>query len=159
MTHTIKHQYDELLPASLPGLEIHVVYHCESEITFDEYGDEESNRLIEMFFRIDGHNPPMYKIPKETDGKEWREFLALLRESARQALWAKALRVAVAFPVHEQMMAAERWQRTGDLEQSLSAFPAPTTTKTARNSKGLARNCGTTPGGLVNVCESALKRE
>lgn len=115
MTHTIKHQYDELLPASLPGLEIHVVYHCESEITFDEYGDEESNRLIEMFCRIDGHKPPMYKIPKETDGKEAREFLGLLRESARQALWAEALR-----QVAGKGVPAYQWMVTGSA--NLSAF-------------------------------------
>lgn len=115
MTHHIAHQYDELLPASLPGLEIHVVYHCESEIVFDEGGNEESNRLIEMFCRIDGHKPPMYKIPQETDGKEAREFLARLRESARQALWAEALKQAATFEPIDRPMLANHWQATGKI--------------------------------------------
>lgn len=124
MTHHIAHQYDEILPASLPGLEIHVVYHCESEITFDEYGDEESNRIISIAPTVNGQPAPFATFPRENGSEDEKRFLALLRESARQALWAKALRVAVAFPVHEQMMAAERWQRTGDLEQSLLKFEA-----------------------------------
>lgn len=124
MTHHIAHQYDEIIPASLPGLEVHVIYNCESEIVFDEYGDEESNRLIQIAPMVNGQPSRFTTFPRENGSEDEKRFLALLRESARQALWAKALRVAVAFPVHEQMMAAERWQRTGDLEQSLLKFEA-----------------------------------
>lgn len=115
MTHTIHHQYDEILQASLPGLEIHVVYHCESEITFDEYGDEESNRLIDFYVTVDGKRPPVFKIPSEKDGSDAQKFLAVLRESARQALWAKALKNAVNAATYDENVIdiAERWQRTG----------------------------------------------
>jgi len=126
MTHHIAHQYDEILPASLPGLEIHIVYNCESEIVFDEYGDEESNRLISIAPMVNGQPSPFTTFPRENGSEDEKRFLGVLRESARQALWAEALRVAVAFPVHEQMMAAERWQRTGDLEQSLLKFEGKT---------------------------------
>ena len=117
MTHTISHQYDEILQAALPGLEVHVIYNCESEIVFDENGDEESNRLVSIETRVNGVQQllPVALFPFESEGMEAREFLAKLRESARQALWAEALKVAKESPNVWGDMAkiAEHWQRTG----------------------------------------------
>ena len=115
MTHTISHQYDEIIQASLPGLEIHVVYDCESEIVVDEEGNEETNRLLTISASVDGNLQHLPKFPEEKDGQQTREFLALLRESARQALWAKACRKAQfqGYPPETVNAAAERWMRTG----------------------------------------------
>lgn len=116
MTHHIQHQYDEILNASLPGLEIHIVYECESEISFDEDGNEESNRLLRISATVNSFSLPLPKFPEAKDGNDAREFLARLRESARQALWAKALKMARSFVADEWTeinFAAERWQRTG----------------------------------------------
>lgn len=117
MTHTIKHQYDEILNASLPGLEIHVVYHLESEIEIGFDGIEESNRLLSIETLVNGKTAylPALSFPMETDGRDAQKFLALIRESARQALWAEALKVAKESPNVWGDMAkiAEHWQRTG----------------------------------------------
>lgn len=97
MTHYVKHQYDELLNVAWPGLEVRVIYNCESEIEVGEEGEHDP-RLISINARADGVllsvALPAPALPRETDGKEAREFLAKLRESARQALWAEALRQA-----------------------------------------------------------------
>lgn len=119
MTHYVKHQYDELVGASLPGLEIHIVYGCESEITFDGTGNEESNRLVKLGAVIHGQLMPHIFFPRETDGKEAREFLAKLRESARQALWAEALRQAkdAGYTDPQEInTVAYNWQRLGVAE-------------------------------------------
>lgn len=113
MTHHVQHQYDEILQAALPGLEVHVIYNCESEIVFDENGDEESNRLVSIETRVNGVQQllPVSLFPFESEGMEAREFLAKLRESARQALWAEALRQirGTAVPPHY-------WMVTGSME-------------------------------------------
>lgn len=119
MTHYIKHQYDELLPPIMPGLEIHVVYNCESEITFGDDGKEESNRLISIEPVVNNHTTHFEKFPEEKDGADARKFLAILRDSARQALWAEALRQAkdagYADP-QEINTVAYNWQRLGVAE-------------------------------------------
>lgn len=92
MTHSISHEYDEILFPAMPGLEIHVVYKCESEITFDENGDEESNRLISIAPNVNGQHTHFTAFPLESHGEQTKRFLARLRESARQALHAKLLR-------------------------------------------------------------------
>lgn len=121
MTHNISHQYDEILQASLPGLQIHVVYHCESEITFDDEGDEESNRLLSIAPVVDGHPSPFQIFPRESGGSDERAFLGVLRESARQALWAEALRQAATFEPIDRPMVANRWQVTGKIRFPLNA--------------------------------------
>lgn len=94
MTRTITHQYDEVVFATFPGLEIYIVYDCESEIVFDEDGNEESNRLIDIKATINGRTADIstVKFLRESQGPDVRKFLALLRESARQALYAESLR-------------------------------------------------------------------
>jgi hypothetical protein len=91
MTKEISHQYDEILHGSLPVLEIHVVYDCESQITYDEDGGEESNILTAITCTVNG-TPADITFPEEKHGQQAREFLARLRESARQALYAQELR-------------------------------------------------------------------
>lgn len=122
MTHTIQHTYDEILNAGLPGLEIHIVYNCESEICFDEEGGEESNRLLEIKATVNGVSQTVERLfPYEYDSREAREFLAKLRESARQALWAKAIEAAKEAGYTDAAginVAAERWQRTGNAKIS-----------------------------------------
>ena len=117
MTHHIQHQYDEILNAGLPGLEIHIVYDCESEISFDDEGGEENNRLLEITATVNGQKLSWKDIlfPKEIHGQQSREFLALLRESARQALWAKALQMAklTNCQTNELLEVARAWQLTG----------------------------------------------
>lgn len=90
MTKEISHQYDEILHGSLPGLEVHVVYDCESQITYDDDG-EESNILTAITATVNGA-PADVKFPEAKHGQQVREFLARLRESARQALYAQELR-------------------------------------------------------------------
>lgn len=92
MTHYIEHQYDELLTAALPEMEIHAVYICESEIEYDDEGFEVSNRLIHISPFVNGQPAPFNKFPTPSGSKEEKMFLALLRESARQALWVKQMR-------------------------------------------------------------------
>jgi len=121
MTHHIAHQYDEILPASLPGLEIHVVYHCESEIVFNEDGDEESNRLIHIAPIVNGQPAPFATFPRENGSEDEKRFLALLRESARQALWAEALKQASAFEPIDRPMVANHWQVTGKIRFPFNA--------------------------------------
>lgn len=89
MTHEISFQYDEILHPAMPGVEIHVVYNCEAEITIDEEGREESNILTSIAPFLNGQPTAFYKFPEEKDGKAAREFLAKLREAARNALWQK----------------------------------------------------------------------
>lgn len=125
MTHTIKHQYDEILNASLPGLEIHVVYHLESEIEIGFDGIEESNRLLSIETLVNGKTAylPALSFPMETDGRDAQKFLALIRESARQALFVKALNVAkkAGFQLTEdRVIVAEHWQRTGSTKLPIS---------------------------------------
>ena len=94
MTHTISHEYDEILLAKMPGLEIHVVYDCLSEICFDENGDEESNRLLTISASVNGVRQDlafMRNVYTE-QGEDIKRFFAILRESARQALHAQLLR-------------------------------------------------------------------
>lgn len=91
ITKEIHHQYDELLPTSLPGVEVHVIYECESQITYDHEGNEESNILIAITCTVNGV-PADVIFPEAKDGQATREFLALLRESARDALYAQELR-------------------------------------------------------------------
>ncbi len=131
MTHTIKHQYDELLPAAWPGLEIHIVYNCESEIVVDEDGEHDP-RLISISARVDvGHlslTLPEPPLPREEHGSGARKFLAALRENARQALWAKALRVAKASAAFDRdplsiNEIANRWLRTGSTKKPKVSFP------------------------------------
>ncbi len=92
MTHSISHEYDEILHPAMPGVEVQVVYKCASEITFDENGDEESNRLISIAPNVNGQHTHFTAFPLESDGEQAKRFLARLRESARQALHAKLLR-------------------------------------------------------------------
>ena len=87
MTHTIAHKHTETLPASMPGLEAGVVYDCESEITFNENGDEESNRLLTIKATVNGIPATLPQFPTEEHGREAREFLSLLRTSARETLY------------------------------------------------------------------------
>ena len=115
VTHHIAHQYDEILPASLPGLEVHIVYYCESEIVFDEYGDEESNRLIHIAPMVNGQSSPFTTFPRENGSEGEKRILALLRESARQALWAEALKQAATFEPIDRPMVANHWQATGKI--------------------------------------------
>ena len=53
-TKEISHQYDQIVHALLPGLQIHIVYDCESQITYDENGDEESNLLTKITCTVKG---------------------------------------------------------------------------------------------------------
>lgn len=92
MTHSISHEYDEILFPAMPGVEIHVVYKCESEIAFDEYGDEESNRLISIAPFVNSRPVHCSEFPEMRHGEQAKRFLARLRESARQALHAQLLR-------------------------------------------------------------------
>lgn len=129
MTHRIQHQYDEILHAAWPGLEIHVIYYCDSEIVIDDEG-EHAPYLLTIRAEINGQQVPAPKFPLYEHGDDTRKFLAKLRESARQALWAKALREAKAAGYkienaeYEVIEAAENWQRTGKavlvLERGLS---------------------------------------
>ena len=126
MTHHIHHTYDEILPAS-SGLEIHVEYCCESEIEINDDGNEESNRLLSISARVGGRILYLsleLKFPLESDGQQAREFLARLRENARQALWAKALEEAkkAGYEGFDAGFAAERWMRTGSAKLPVS-FP------------------------------------
>jgi hypothetical protein len=91
MTKEISHQYDELLHGALPGLQIHIVYDCESQITYDENGDEESNLLTKITCTVNGA-PADVIFPEAKHGQDARLFLALLRESARDALYAQEMR-------------------------------------------------------------------
>lgn len=111
MTHYIKHQYDELLPPIMPGLEIHVVYNCESEITFGDDGEEESNRLISIEPVVNNHTTHFEKFPEEKDGADARKFLAILRDSARQALWAKQLRERNEGEVWKRLLEEYDWSK------------------------------------------------
>ena len=90
-TKEIQHQYDEILPTSLPGVEVHVIYECESQITYDHEGNEESNILTAITCTVNGV-PADVIFPEAKDGEHARNFLARLRESARDALYAQELR-------------------------------------------------------------------
>jgi hypothetical protein len=91
MTKEISHQYDELLHGKLPGLEIHVIYNCQSEISYDENGDELDNILTAITATVNGV-PADVVFPEAKDGEHARNFLARLRESARDALYAQEMR-------------------------------------------------------------------
>jgi len=90
-TKEIQHQYDEILHGKLPGLQIHIVYDCESQITYDHEGNEESNILTEITCTVNGV-PADVIFPEAKHGQDARQFLALLRESARDALYAQEMR-------------------------------------------------------------------
>lgn len=94
MTHYISHEYDEILHPAMPGVEVHVVYKCESEIEFNECGYEESNRLISIAPFVNSQPVHCSEFPdwRMQHGEQTKRFLALLRESARQALHAQLLR-------------------------------------------------------------------
>lgn len=94
-TKEISHQYDQIVHALLPGLQIHIVYDCESQITYDENGDEESNLLTKITCTVNGA-PADVIFPEAKHGQDARLFLALLRESARDALYAQEMRDDVA---------------------------------------------------------------
>ena len=90
MTHEIKFQYDEILCPKMPGVEVHVLYECEAEICFDENGLEQSNILTSIAPFVNGQPAAEgWKFPEAKDGQQTREFLAVLREAARTALWQK----------------------------------------------------------------------
>lgn len=91
MTKEIQHQYDELLPTSLPGVAVHVIYNCESQIAYDHEGNEESNLLTAITCTVNGV-PADVVFPEPKHGQQAREFLARLRESARDALYAQEMR-------------------------------------------------------------------
>jgi len=95
MTKEISHQYDEILHGKLPGLEIHVIYNCQSEISYDENGDELDNILTAITATVNGV-PADVIFPEAKHGQDARLFLALLRESARDALYAQEMRDDVA---------------------------------------------------------------
>ena len=95
MTKEISHQYDELLHGALPGLQIHIVYDCESQITYDHEGNEESNLLTAITCTVNGA-PADVVFPEAKDGEQARNFLARLRESARDALYAQEMRESAA---------------------------------------------------------------
>ncbi len=98
MTHTIKHDFDELSPTLLPGLSVHIIYRCESEIEYNDDGLEESNRLISLSASVNGQAVPdallVFPKPEQSHGhrqaQDTRIFLSKARESAQQALWAEA---------------------------------------------------------------------
>lgn len=90
--HTIKYQYDELLTPAMPGLEIHVVYNCESVIEYDDEGNEEGNYLVAIEAKVNGVPTHFERFPQARHGEDAKKFLATLQESARQALYAQKLR-------------------------------------------------------------------
>lgn len=90
MTHEISHQYDEILNAGLPGLDVYILYNCESQIVYDEDG-EAANILTAITCTVNGV-PADILFPEARHSQQAREFLARLRESARQALYAQRLR-------------------------------------------------------------------
>lgn len=115
MTHTIEHQYDEILHAAWPGLEIHIVYYCESEIEIDDEGEHDPF-LLTIRAEINGKQVPAPRFPLDEHGQDAKRFLAKLRESARQALWGEAISAAKSAGYtdpQEINAAAEMWQRTG----------------------------------------------
>lgn len=124
MTHRIFHEYDELLTAAWRGLEIHIRYFCESEITIDDEGEHDPF-LLTIRAEVNGQQVPAPPFPLEEHGQDNRKFLAVLRESARQALWAKALRVAKESPNvwGDLSQIAEQWMRTGSTKNPNSIFP------------------------------------
>mgnify|MGYP007100107680 FL=1 len=103
MTKEISHQYDELLHGALPGLQIHIVYDCESQITYDHEGNEESNLLTAITATVNGV-PVDVVFPEPKHGEQARQFLALLRGSARDALYAQELRddTAALLAIHNE---------------------------------------------------------
>jgi len=105
-TKEIQHQYDELLPTSLPGVEVHVIYNCESQITYDHEGNEESNLLTAITATVNGV-PVDVVFPEPKHGEQARQFLALLRGSARDALYAQELRddTAALLAIHNENLA------------------------------------------------------
>ena len=105
-TKEIQHQYDELLPTSLPGVEVHVIYNCQSEISYDENGDELDNILTAITATVNGV-PADVIFPEAKDGEHARNFLARLRESARDALYAQELRddTAALLAIHNENLA------------------------------------------------------
>jgi len=106
MTKEISHQYDELLHGKLPGLEIHVIYDCQSEISYDENGDEIDNILTAITCTVNGV-PADVIFPEAKDGEHARNFLARLRESACDALYAQELRddTAALLAIHNENLA------------------------------------------------------
>ena len=106
MTKEISHQYDELLHGALPGLQIHIVYDCESQITYDHEGNEESNLLTAITCTVNGA-PADVVFPEAKDGEHARNFLARLRESARDALYAQEIRedTAALLALHNENLA------------------------------------------------------
>jgi hypothetical protein len=69
-----------------------VIYECESQITYDHEGNEESNLLTAITCTVNGvHADVVFPEPKH--GEQARQFLALLRESARDALYAQEIGV------------------------------------------------------------------
>ena len=92
MQQTIQFQYDELLTPAMPGLEIHVIYECESVIETDEDGRETDNTLTSIAAIVNEQPTHFERFPLEKHGEQTKRFLAILRESARQALYAKNLR-------------------------------------------------------------------
>lgn len=92
MTHWIAYEYDEILHGLLPGVDSNIVYQCESEIEYGEDGEEVSNRLISVEPFVNRQPAPFYYFPKENGSEQEKRFLALMRESARQALYARQLR-------------------------------------------------------------------
>ena len=91
ITKEIQHQYDQIVDCLLPGLQIHIVYDCESQITYDHEGNEESNLLTAITCTVNGV-PADVIFPEAKHGQDARQFLALLRESARDALYAQEIR-------------------------------------------------------------------
>lgn len=81
---TIAHQYRQLIPTEYPGLEVEVIYNCESEITFDKNGYEIVNRLIKISATAQCIPLSLPKFPMESDGREASRFLGILREAVRQ---------------------------------------------------------------------------
>lgn len=123
MTHTIEHQYDEILQGAWPGLEIHVVYYCTSEIVIDDEGEHDPF-LLTIRAEVNGAQVVAPPFPLEEHGSDAKKFLAILRESARQTLWAKALKVAREHATEWDSITefAERWMRTGSTKMPMP-FP------------------------------------
>ena len=87
MTKEIDFTHAEIVTPALTSVEIQVTYKATALFVFDSAGGEVSVSISSLFVSVNGQPFISENVPEETQGSDARQFLAIMREAARKALW------------------------------------------------------------------------
>ena len=86
-TKEIDFTHAEILNPALKTLDIQATYSGNAIFTYDGFGVEREVHIRTLFISINGERFTRVPVPEESQGSDARQFLALMREAARRALW------------------------------------------------------------------------